>query len=875
MIPVPPSESANIIETCVLESLDSLLEAFALLEPIRNSENEVVDFRVEYANQVALDYYCTTRERHIGRLVSEIYPIGRSSGLFDLQVKVLATGAPIFLKAVHMENPNGVFASGICVDLRFSRIHGRVAMAWKDVSDLQRVNDRLVLAKQVARMGTFEVNLATNKVFWSPDLEKLYGLKPGEFEGDIEGWERRVDPLDLALAREHVRLTLVNGYNDAEFRIMWPDGSIRWLSARTKLIKNELGAALRILGVCFDITERKSKETELLRLNRVLKALSDSSRAMMRVEDETSYLNEICRIAVEDCGYDMVWIGFAENDEAKSIRPVASAGFDNAYLESLRLTWADSELGRGPTGTAIRTGRASQCKNMRTDPSFTPWREEALKNGYSSSLVHPLLNNGTAFGSISFYSKLINPFSDDEIALLSELASDLAIGLSVLRLRRSRELAEEQLLQAKVAAEAANLAKSAFLANMSHEIRTPLGAIMGFSDLVIDPEVDSSEKKNYVAAIQRNGELLANIVNDILDLSKVEAGKLEVQSQEVLLSEVLQDTHTLLNLQAKAKGIDLIITVDDNVSDFLNTDQLRLRQVLLNVIGNAIKFTIMGSVQVSVFEQISVGGRNLLHFAVKDTGRGIPSDQIGKLFSPFFQADDSSKRKYGGTGLGLVLSKRLSNLLGGDTVLTQSELGSGSTFTISIDPGLNSSSSSASTFSSSSTSSSASFSANKLDKTQIQVRSHSNQNKTIQSKAKSSKFDEARVLLTDDSPDNQLLVSRILRLAGANVSVAANGKEGLEMALNGNYSVVLMDLQMPIMDGYEATASLRRSGYKGHIVALTAHALDGERQRCIECGFDDYLSKPINRGALLELVNRYSSVARKTNYLNDGYTNTL
>lgn len=393
-----------------------------------------------------------------------------------------------------------------------------------------------------------------------------------------------------------------------------------------------------------------------------------------------------------------------------------------------------------------------------------------------------------------------------------------------------RKRAAEDLLAAKNTAESANLAKSAFLANMSHEIRTPLGAVIGFSELLADPAGGPSERVNFIAAIKRNGELLSNIISDILDLSKVEAGKMEVHVVEAALTEILTDTKTLLDLQAKEKGVSLNIKVQNSVPQIVRTDPMRLRQILINVIGNAIKFTQKGSVDVMIKLVPSTNGGLDLAFVVSDTGKGIKNEDVAKLFSPFSQADVSTKRQYGGTGLGLVLSRRLANILGGDIVLTSTEEGKGSTFTITVDPG-------------------------PLRETHLEEFSAE---KYVPIGNGGIRLDGIKVLLAEDTHDNQVLVSRLLKIAGATVVVASNGKEAVEKAKHEHFDVLLMDLQMPVMDGFEATAELRREGYDGKIVALTAHALNDEKQKCLASGFDDHLSKPINRNLLLKSVAQIS-----------------
>ncbi len=389
---------------------------------------------------------------------------------------------------------------------------------------------------------------------------------------------------------------------------------------------------------------------------------------------------------------------------------------------------------------------------------------------------------------------------------------------------KEREKSAQSLLEAKEAAEAANMAKSAFLANMSHEIRTPLGAVLGFAELINDPQIQPFEKINLTAAMKRNGELLSDIINDILDLSKIEANKMEISKYDTPLIEILNDTKTLLSLKAKEKGIALVVEVAPDVPQFIKTDPLRLRQILINIIGNAIKFTTKGSVDVQVTTR-PTPEKNILAIVVKDMGIGIDSDHIKKLFAPFSQADATMKRKFGGTGLGLILSKRFAHLLGGDVVLTETQVNRGSTFTITIDPG-------------------------PLNQTVILGEKIT----TLDPQRQGLRLEGIKVLLAEDSPDNQFLVTRLLKLAGAQVDVVNNGQEAVDKASVNDFNVVLMDLQMPVMDGYEATAELRRRGYKGQIIALTAHTLSEERDRCLRSGFNDHIGKPINRSILLDRV---------------------
>ena len=396
----------------------------------------------------------------------------------------------------------------------------------------------------------------------------------------------------------------------------------------------------------------------------------------------------------------------------------------------------------------------------------------------------------------------------------------------------------DELREARDAANIANATKSEFLANMSHEIRTPLGAILGFSEILLNDEVSSTERAVGVEVIRRNGQLLFNVINDILDLSKVEAGKLSIERIEVPFSTFISEMGTLLSLKAAEKGVTFAIdAADPEIPDVISTDPLRLRQVLANICGNAIKFTESGgSVQVRVRVHKHNNSRHLA-FIVRDTGTGISESQVQKLFVPFTQADASTTRKFGGTGLGLVLSKKLAQALGGDVILAESQLGLGSTFVVTIDPGaLNP----------------ASFATASSSSTQdLQMDAQQAQRCALQ-------FSNLRILIVDDSFDNQLIATHFLKKTGAHTETANNGKDAIEMAKESRFDIILMDLQMPVMDGFEALRELRGSGYKNPIIALTAHAMNEERKRCLESGFTEHLSKPIDRLKLYDLIARFT-----------------
>jgi PAS domain S-box-containing protein len=324
---------------------------------------------------------------------------------------------------------------------------------------LRESEERLKRSQEIAHLGSWELDLVQNRLTWSDEVYRIFGLKPQEFGATYEAFLARVHPDDRAAVDAAYSGSLRENRDSYEIEhrlVRRSTGEIRIVHEKCEHFRDASGRIVRSVGMVHDITERKRAEEQLVKLNRTLKALSDSSHALMRATEESAYLQEICKIVVEDCGYAMVWIGYAEQDEAKSVRLVAYAGFEEGYLETLQLTWADTERGRGPTGTAIRTGQPCLCRNMLTDPSFAPWREQAIKRGYASSIVLPLLS----FGAITIYSRQPDPFSRDEVELLMELAADLAYGIGSLRLHAAHARDEEALRESearlRLAQDAAN-----------------------------------------------------------------------------------------------------------------------------------------------------------------------------------------------------------------------------------------------------------------------------------------------------------------------------------------------------------------------------------------------------------------------------------
>jgi two-component system CheB/CheR fusion protein len=656
--------------------------------------------------------------------------------------------------------------------------------------------NQLNLALESCRMGMYEWEPETDVVIWDKRHLAITGLPHTKMTG--ADFLRLVHPEDIEANRIAIERTIRGeGDYDTEFRIIREDGQVRWLAAHGKAVRFDDGRPLRFVGLNWDITDRK--QTEM-----------------------TIKLNEArLRNAASAAGFAML--------HADLVQGVVTFSPETRPLIGLP---EDAPL-------QIEFGSLPHWIHSDDACAFTNHIEESvkLKEGASISLDHRIVRTDGEVRWMRLHSKPIYSGVGEH----SRPTQWIGTLLDVTQQRRF----EESLKSARQLAEAANESKSLFLANMSHEIRTPMTAILGFAELLEDDELnnDSALAANAIQTIRANAAHLLSVINDILDMSKIEAGCMKVEEIEISPTKLLQEIESLLGPRAKGKGIELKFIYDTLMPERFYSDPTRLRQILLNLIGNAIKFTEIGSVTVRTSFYAMT---NRIQFRIVDTGVGMTAKQLETVstFQAFSQADTSTTRQFGGTGLGLRISNTLAQLLGG-FINVESQPGQGSVFTVTIETKTTS----------------------KVAGSEVIAAPKPTSLMALDARDSNAKLTQPlagmKILIAEDGPDNQRLISFHLRKAGADVIVAENGLLAAEMIENGenHFDLVLMDMQMPVMDGYQATQRLRKAGYTKPIVALTAHALETDRLKCLDAGCNAFATKPINRNDLVTLAEQFGQTA--------------
>ncbi|WP_176737030.1 GAF domain-containing hybrid sensor histidine kinase/response regulator [Oligoflexus tunisiensis] len=648
---------------------------------------------------------------------------------------------------------------------------------------LRRSEERLRMASDAGGVGLWEWNVATNELFWSDRAKHIFGF-PLQGDRTMDDIRNAIHPDDRSHVQDLITAALKpsHGRFIADYRLL-ANGSIRWVHAFGEVFFDEQDQPLRMSGTVVDITDSKRAE-------RIATQLRDVGSQLARAMTWHEVATIIKDFATQNLNAQAVALH----------RPSASP-------HNLELVLAHGyDEGARPQAQAL------------SQPFFQ-------QEPRSLSCI-PVILNQDLLGIITLEYEQPQEFDSDFQRFVLTFADQCAQAFERARLYEKERSARQE-------AEAANKAKSKFLASMSHEIRTPLGAMIGFAELLNEEGISDEERRDCNARILRNGHLLADMINDILDLSKIESERLEVEQIDFAVIPLVQDVIGLLQLKAQEKNLRLILAAVGHLPEIVHSDPTRLRQILINLLGNAIKFTDKGRIEIRLSCDRNPDSGAQLRFTIVDTGTGIPESQQSRIFEPFLQADSSTTRRFGGTGLGLAVSRGLAQALGGDLHLVKSVVGEGSTFSFTINIGTTAPIAPASP------------------------------SAPQRKGASAQELKGLHILVVDDNPDNRTYISSFLASAGAVIETAANGLQAVELAMQREFHIVLMDIQMPELDGFGALRYLRSQSYAKPILALTAHAMSGDRENSLNAGFQDHLVKPIDRAGLIEAIRKYTAAAHE------------
>ncbi|RME17656.1 MAG: hybrid sensor histidine kinase/response regulator [Bdellovibrio sp.] len=647
----------------------------------------------------------------------------------------------------------------------------------------------------------------------SDNVKTLYGFSPDDFYNNENFWAQHIHPEDRPQVYSKVPELLEKGSYSFAYRFLCKNGEYKWIRDDLRVMEPSQQKPYReLIGLCVDVSNLKSEE------NKLRQAFKAASQALNMETAQKNYAQSMKdrMTAILEATTDYVFMFSLDgkilylNKACKDLQGLQ----DNEPLQAL------DHLSFYPRW-------AQEVVKQKVIP------ETIKKGSFKTRLVLKGRNKKHIPTSQVF---LAHKGPHGEVEFFSTIARDITESIKN----------EKTLIKLKEKADAANKAKSHFLANMSHEIRTPLGVVLGYAEILANTHISEEQRKEYLRIIYRNGHNLLNLIDDILDLSKVESGRLEFQKTSFKLKNFLEDLVCEFSAPIKEKGLEFKLQFKENVPPVIQSDPLRLRQILTNLINNSLKFTNKGFIKLSVKYERKNQKKKLV-FEVEDTGCGINPFSIDMLFKPFSQSDISINRKYGGTGLGLSLSRYLARGLGGDVKLKRTTIGMGCVFEVSIDPGTK-------------------------DSLHVikEMKAPSSSPEPYLHYDKKQVLRNLHILVVEDFEDNQVLMKTILEKAGAQVDLASNGEEGLQkINSDKSYDVVFMDIQMPKMNGYETIHFLRKENYTKPIIALTAYAMAGEKEKCLNLGFSDYISKPITPSSLiqktLEIVSRYKKAPADNN----------
>lgn len=663
----------------------------------------------------------------------------------------------------------------------------------KKTEDLLKEQLKLSEAQHLSHIGSWDWDIEKNIVVWSDELYSIYNLDPKKNNISTEKIIKIVHPAD----KENAKRMMAEAKIKHEpfsfyYRIVVSDSIVKTIQVRGKVIVNDAGQAIKMSGTAQDVSDQIHKEE----LEKLVLATTQSYNSVIIFDrdQKVEWVNE---------GFTK-FTGYTLND------------FKNKPIDIIR-------------GKDSKTASQQQhiVNSLLTiKKPFTYENVNYTKEGekyWVLTTITPILGKD---GEVERFITI-----ESDISLRKKMEEDLLEANKVTELSLAKvNKTLDELTIAKKELEASMKVKGQFMANMSHEIRTPMNAVIGFTDLLLKTPLNQ-EQKQYIEAVKISGKNLLTIINDILDFSKIESGKLVLEKIKFNLSSAVSTVSELMQPKSVEKNIHLSTKIDPKIPDNLIGDPTRLNQILLNLLGNAIKFTNQGEINISVDLQSDANDMVELKFSIKDTGIGIPKEKLPTLFREFNQVSNETTRKYGGTGLGLAIVKQLVELQEG-TVAVESEVNKGSTFSFILK-----------------------FKKDLSSKVE---------NKETDELYEVGNLEGIHVLLVEDNVLNQILAKKVLTDWKMEVEIAENGLIGIEKLKKTDFDIILMDIQMPEMDGYEATIAIRKTlpqpKNNTPIIAMTAHALSGEAEKCANVGMNDYISKPFEQKVLYSKI--YSALKK-------------